>query len=97
MGQLYQDLLGRDASFKELRHWNHLLTSQLNLDQVVDRILHSREFLSKEVDQLYRNFLYRGLDSQAGAAIEAIAAGKMRLDEILAAIIGSKEFQKVLG
>lgn len=94
---VYQNLFGRPASVSEVRHWDELLQSRLNRNQVIKLIIHSEEAISNEIQSLYNNFLHRDIDAQGRAMAKRVVHQKASFKEILNGIFSSPEFHQLSG
>jgi hypothetical protein len=63
VASLYRDLLGREASYRELVVWTSARRSGASLQQVVEGIVNSQEWRNRVVNQKYQLFLGRNADS----------------------------------
>jgi hypothetical protein len=95
---LYQRLLGRTADVQGGANFVAALDSgQATQAQVVVAILHSQEYLNREVGQLYQTVLGRAPDAGGLAASAALLASGTSSTALEAILLGSAEYYAVAG
>jgi hypothetical protein len=96
VSEVYRDLLGRKVDASGLAAWSALLDSGTSQFQVV-RLIQTdpyHEFLFREVDQLYRQYLHRASDpGGANSAVQFLAQGGT-VEQLAAILATSAEFNQ---
>ena len=96
MSEVYRDILGRKVDASGLAAWSALLdtgTSQFQVVRLIQTDPH-HEFLFREVDQLYRQYLHRASDpGGANAAVQFLAQGGT-VEQLATILATSPEFNQ---
>ncbi|TMQ35387.1 MAG: DUF4214 domain-containing protein [Planctomycetota bacterium] len=96
VSEVYRDMLGRKVDASGLAAWSALLdtgTSQFQVVRLIQTDPH-HEFLFREVDQLYRQYLHRASDpGGANAAVQFLAQGGT-VEQLATILATSPEFNQ---
>lgn len=94
VGNAYQSLLGRPVDPSSLVHWNNLMDQGTTSTQVAQGIEATVEYVDREVDQLYRQYLKRSAypDVQGLSFWQAQLQSGTTLEQMAAVVVNSPEY-----
>jgi uncharacterized protein (TIGR03118 family) len=92
VGQVYNDLLGRQVDSGGLTFWTGLLSQGMSRLQVVSMIEASAEYRAVQVRDLYAQFLHRGVDPAGMTFFTNVLASGQTVEQAAALIVGSAEY-----
>jgi hypothetical protein len=92
VAQTYLDLLQHPVDPSGLTFWSGLLDKGVSPGQVALQIEKSTEFLQKEVDLVYKQFLGRPVEAAARDTDVALLQNGDRIEQVAAAVLGSTEY-----
>ncbi len=97
VGQLYRDLLHREADATGLSHWAGLLAHGAHRDDVFGRISHSEEHIRLVIDDLYHRLLQRGPDAGAFAFFLPLFGRGLAVEQAQEVLLASDEYFRLAG
>jgi streptogramin lyase len=97
VGQVYQDLLGRQAADAEIAGWSNFLDNGSPRLQFVQAVAGSAEYRSIVVESLFEKYLGRQPSVGETAAYAVALASGARVEDIAATLAGSGEYFQTRG
>lgn len=94
---LYRTVLGREPSGSEVQYWMSRINGGLSRGGVARGFLYSTEHLTAVVDEYYLDLLERHIDPSGQTTWVGLIQGGHRDEEIVAAIVSSREYLSSVG